>query len=173
MTDHRDHRVRRRSLLPGLVALGLLAAACSSRDGGDAGAGATSDFEPRPAITIVVNNWTASALNAAVAEQLIERHLAYPVVPARLDDTTQIYDGLADGSLDAVLEIWPADMTDRDRLYFERGEVVDLGPLGPVGKVGWFVPAYVVDEHPELATWDGLKDPAAAARFATPETEPD
>lgn len=154
-----------------LAGLALIAAACSSGDGAEEADGAPSTrFEPKPTITLVVSNWTASALNAAVAEQLIERHLGYPVVPARLDDTTQIYDGLADGTIDAVLEIWPSDVTERDRIYFDRGEVVDLGPLGPVGKVGWYVPRYVLDDHPELATWEGLADPSVAEQFATSET---
>lgn len=39
-----------------------------------------------------------------------------------------------------------------------------------MGKIGWFVPSYVIDEHPELATWEGFQDPAVAAEFATAET---
>lgn len=132
----------------------------------------TTIFEPKPTITLVVNDWTASAINAAVAEQLIERHLGYPVVPTRLDNMIEIYDGLADGSIDAMLEIWPSAMTERDRSYFARGEVIDLGPLGPVGKIGWYVPRYVVEEHPELATWEGYRSQDAAALLATADTAP-
>ncbi len=33
------------------------------------------------------------------------------------------------------------------------GRVVDGGLLGITGNIGWFVPSYVVDEHPEYATW--------------------
>ncbi len=135
--------------------------------------GTPTSFEVKPTITLVVNNWTASALNVAVAEQLIELRLGYPVVPTRIDDTTEVYDELTDGSVDAVLEIWPSDMTDRDRLYFDRGEVLDLGPLGPRGKIGWFVPRYVLDDYPELATWEGFQDRDTASLFATAETQPD
>ncbi|MEM8922154.1 MAG: glycine betaine ABC transporter substrate-binding protein [Actinomycetota bacterium] len=129
-------------------------------------------FVTRPTLTFVVNDWTASALNVAVAEQLIERHLGYPVVPMRMDDTDEIYEGLAEGSIDAMLEIWPNSMSDRDRLYFDRDQVLDVGPLGSVGKVGWFVPRYVIDDDPALATWEGYDRPGVAARFATEATAP-
>jgi len=42
------------------------------------------------------------------------------------------------------------------------------GELGPVGEIGWYVPQYVVDANPALATWEGYAD--AAADFATAET---
>lgn len=48
--------------------------------------------------------------------------------------------------------------------------MVNIGELGAIGKIGWFVPQYVIDEHPELATWEGFADPANAALFATAET---
>lgn len=154
-----------------LLAGVLLLAACTSADEADS-SGETTDVAPTPPIELVVSNWTASALNVAIADRLIERHLGYPVDPIRIDNSTEIYDGLADGSLDAVLEIWPSDMTDRDRRYFERGEVIDLGPLGPVGKIGWFVPRYVVEEYPALRSWEGLQTPEVASLFKTDDTQP-
>ncbi len=41
------------------------------------------------------------------------------------------------------------------------------------GQIGWFVPDYVVAEHPEVATWEGLQDPEIAKLFATAETGSD
>ena len=32
------------------------------------------------------------------------------------------------------------------------------------------MPTYVLEEHPELATWEGLKDPELAKLFATAES---
>ena len=45
---------------------------------------------------------------------------------------------------------------------FDAGTVENLGPLGAVGKIGWWVPSYVIDENPELATWEGFSSPEAA-----------
>jgi glycine betaine/proline transport system substrate-binding protein len=159
------------------AALIMLLAGCTDGDGDggsttDAASTVSTVFEPKPVISLVVNDWTASALNVAIAEQLIERYLAYPVVPTRMDDTTEIYEGLAEGAIDAVLEIWPSAMTQRDQQFFDRGDVVELGQLGAVGKVGWFVPSYVVEQNPEVATWEGLQDVATASIFATAETTP-
>ncbi len=81
-----------------------------------------------------------------------------------------MFTGMADGSLDAVLEIWPSGITDAETSYFDDGTVEDLGELGAVGKIGWFVPRYVIDENPDLATWEGFLDPANAALFSTAET---
>ncbi|MFV0259517.1 MAG: glycine betaine ABC transporter substrate-binding protein [Acidimicrobiales bacterium] len=155
-----------------LVVAVLLATGCGREDESAGPTSAAAGFESRPVITLVVNDWTASALDVAIAEQLIERHLGYPVVGARIDDSAEIYDGLADGSLDGLLEIWPSAMTDRDRQYFDSGRVHDIGTLGPVGQVGWWVPRYLVDENPALATWEGYLDPAVAEQFATPATAP-
>ena len=81
-----------------------------------------------------------------------------------------MFTGLADGTVDAVLELWPSGITADEQAFLDEGTVVDIGDLGAIGKIGWFVPQYVIDEHPELATWEGFQDPANAALFATAET---
>ena len=74
-------------------------------------------------------------------------------------------------SLDANLEIWPSGHAADYKTYItEKKSVVDIGLLGPDAKIGWYVPSFVIDEHPELATWEGFKDPALAKLFATAET---
>lgn len=146
-----------KKLLLALTALALMAAAC----GGDAGS---------EEITLIVNPWTASRLNAEVAKNIIESELGNPVEIVEVNENDAMFTGMADGTLDAVLEIWPSGVTDAETAYFDEGSVVDIGELGAVGKIGWFVPSYVIDEHPELATWEGFADPELAALFATAET---
>lgn len=152
------------------VVLALIVAACGgdgegSGDGdGDGGGGGTET------ITLIVNPWTASRLNAEVAANIIESELGNPVEITEVNENDAMFTGMADGSLDAVLEIWPSGVTDAETAYFDDGSVVNLGDLGAVGKIGWFVPQYVIDEHPELATWEGFQDPELAALFATAET---
>ena len=146
-----------KKLLLALTALALVATAC-----GDAGGGEE--------ITLIVNPWTASRLNAEVAKNIIESELGNPVEIVEVNENDAMFTGMADGTLDAVLEIWPSGVTDAETAYFDEGSVVNIGELGAVGKIGWFVPSYVIDEHPELATWEGFADPALAALFATAET---
>lgn len=144
-----------KKLLLALTALALMAAAC----GGDS-----------EEITLIVNPWTASRLNAEVAKNIIESELGNPVEIVEVNENDAMFTGMADGTLDAVLEIWPSGVTDAETAYFDEGSVVDIGELGAVGKIGWFVPSYMIDEHPELATWEGFADPELAALFATAET---
>jgi len=129
-------------------------------------------FEPKPVINLAVNDWTASALNVAIVELIIEQEMGFPVVPVRADDSTEMYQDLADGVLDAVLEVWPSNLSERDNVFFARNDVVDIGPLGPVGQVGWYVPSYMVAQYPELSTWQGFNSPAIAQLFATESTAP-
>ena len=48
-------------------------------------------------INIVANAWTASALNAEIAKQLIESELGNPVEIVAIDENT-MFTGLSDGS---------------------------------------------------------------------------
>ena len=156
-----------------VAALALVVAACggsgegaSTTAGGGDGTTAASGGET---INIVANAWTASALNAEIAKQLIEAELGNPVEIVSIDENT-MFTGLSDGSVDAVLEVWPSGVTPDEQAFLDDGSVVNIGELGAVGQIGWFVPSYVIDEHPDLATWEGYLDPANAALFATAET---
>lgn len=155
-----------RKLLLVAMAVALLASAC----GGDGETGSGEPDADKPTITLIVNPWTASRLNAEVAKHIIEAELGNPVEIVEVNENDAMFTGMADGTLDAVLEIWPSGVTDAETAYFDEGSVVNIGELGAVGKIGWFVPQYVIDEHPELATWEGFADPALAALFATAET---
>jgi glycine betaine/proline transport system substrate-binding protein len=119
-------------------------------------------------ITLVENPWPASELNVAVAKIIIENELGNPVEIVALDENAQ-WDAISGGDVDASLEVWPSGHTERIAEYIDDlGTVENGGLLGPVGEIGWFVPSYVIDNNPGLATWEGYKD--AAADFASAET---
>jgi glycine betaine/proline transport system substrate-binding protein len=139
------------------VLLALLLAACGGGGGSET-------------ITLIENPWPASELNAAVAKLIIEQEFGNPVEVVALDENAS-WDALAGGEADANLEVWPSGHSERIAEYIENlGTVEDGGDLGPLGAIGWYVPNYVLDEHPDLASWEGYKDPANAALFATAET---
>lgn len=156
----------------GVVAALALAACGSDSKGGGAsggGAGAGCNGLSGDAIKIVQNAWTASAIEAAIMKQLIESQLCIPAEIVAIDENSQ-FTGLSDGSVDFVTELWKSGVVPEEQAFIDDGSVVEVGPLGTTGQIGWFVPDYVVQEHPELATWEGLKDPAIAKLFATAET---
>ena len=123
----------------------------------------------KPTIKLVENAWTASAIDVEIAKQLIEKNLGNKVEVVKIDENLQ-FAGLAAGDLDATLEIWPSGVVPEEQKYIDDGQIVKAGPLGAVGKIGWFVPDYVEEKFPQLKTWEGFKDPAVAKAFATAET---
>lgn len=149
----------------------LSAVAITACGGSESSNGTSSDCESLSGdtINIVRNAWTASAIEAEIMKQLIESQLCVPAAIVDIDENS-MFTGLADGSVDFVTELWPSGVVADEQAYLDDGSVVDMGALGAVGQIGWFVPSYVVEQHPELATWEGFKDPELAALFATAET---
>jgi glycine betaine/proline transport system substrate-binding protein len=152
-----------------VLAVAMAAAAC----GGAAPAGdeaASSGSGEKMTIKLVENPWTGSQVNVAVAKVIIEKELGYPVEIVTLDENAQ-WPALASGDLHASLEVWLSGHADNVAKYIDEQKTVeDGGLLGPVGVIGWFMPSYLLKDHPELATWEGFKDPANAALFSTAET---
>ena len=123
-------------------------------------------------IVLAVNPWTGSAVNANVAKVVLES-LGTPVELLDIDENAT-WVGMDDGSIDAVLEVWPSGhAADYETYVTGKQSVVDLGLLGPSAKIGWYVPTFVVEEHPELATWEGFQDPELAKLFSTAESGDD
>lgn len=165
-------------LFAGVMLLGLVAAACSDvEDDGDEGGGGTTDATGTTAevpdnsdttITLAVNAWVGAAANAHVAKVLLENELGYTVELVEIDEFEQ-FPALATGDIDATLEIWPSGHgQDYEDYIANGGGVVDGGPLGVIGQIGWWIPTYLVDENPDLATYEGLQ--GNESMFATTET---
>jgi glycine betaine/proline transport system substrate-binding protein len=67
--------------------------------------------------------------------------------------------------------VWPSGHAKDIETYITtKKSVVDGGLIGPTGHIGWFIPKFVADAHPEYTSWEGLKSDAAAKYFATAET---
>jgi glycine betaine/proline transport system substrate-binding protein len=120
-------------------------------------------------ITLAINPWTGSAVNAHVAKVVLDAN-GTPVKLVELDENVT-WPGLDAGDIDAVLEVWPSGhAADYETYVVGNKTVVDLGLLGPDAKIGWYIPTALLADHPELATWEGFMDPANAALFATAES---
>ncbi len=106
----------------------------------------------------------------AVARILLEEQLGYPVEVVTIGESAQ-WPALAAGDLHASLEVWPSGHAENVAEYIDKQQLVENGgALGPVGKIGWYVPSYLLDAHPELATWEGLLPPENVQLFATAES---
>ena len=122
----------------------------------------------KPTITLATNSWQGSDSNNVVAQYVIEKDLGYQVNLLTIDEIPT-WPAMAKGSVSAVLEVWG-----HQNLYQEyvkgNHEVIDAGLEGPDGNIGWYVPTYLMKEHPELATWKGLEKDWKL--FVTPQTTP-
>ncbi|HET6713549.1 MAG TPA: ABC transporter substrate-binding protein [Actinomycetota bacterium] len=153
----------------------LVLAACSDVEegGGDTGGGGGTDSASvaqcgSDTITIAVNPWVGAEANAAVAQTVMESEMGCTVELQEINESGQ-FPAMADGDVDATLEVWPSGhLKDRKDYIDGAGTVVDGGELGIVGNIGWFTPSYVVEENPDFGTWEGFKENADA--FATAET---
>jgi glycine betaine/proline transport system substrate-binding protein len=85
-----------------------------------------------------------------------------------IDEFAQ-FPALQSGEVDATLEVWPSGHAKDYKKYIEADAgVVDAGELGVIGQIGWWLPTYLVEENPDLATWEGLK--GNESMFSTSET---
>ena len=158
-------------LVAGLITVGsLLGAACGSSDNtaSDTTA-AAGDCTGTETIKIARNNWSASAVEVEIVKQLIEKNLCNPVEILDIDENA-MFAGMSSGDVDVNVEVWPSGVVPEEQAFIDDGSVVNMGDLGAEGKIGWFVSDYALEQFPQLATWEGFKDPAVAKAFATAAT---
>ena len=122
-------------------------------------------------IQLISNPWNGSAVNIEVAKQLLESELGYDVEVTELDENAQ-WAAINTGELHASLEVWPSGHAQNRADFIDNpdGNVVDAGLLGPIGQIGWYLPAYMIDQYPALATAEAFTDAELAGLFATAET---
>jgi len=142
------------------LALGLLvalfAAACgSSKDESSSDNATASNGKKCGTVTLNEQAWAGSTANTYIAKNVLEDKLGCEVEVTKITEIPA-FQAMADGKTDAVLEDW--QHTDQYAQYIDKaGTVVQGGPLGVEGHIGWFIPKFVMDEHPEFKTWEGLK----------------
>jgi glycine betaine/proline transport system substrate-binding protein len=151
-------RRRARGLLAALaLAAAMTVAACGEEkeETPAADSGAETAQEDCGTVTINENPWAGSTANVYIAKSVLEDELGCQVEITKVAEIP-VFQAMADGEVDAVLEDW--QHTDEYKKYIEEaGTVVDGGPLGVEGHIGWFIPQYLMEEHPEFETWEGLK----------------
>ena len=137
--------------------MALVVAACGeSKDDDDSG-GSSQSASGKDCGKVVLNEqaWAGSTANTYIAKNVLEDKLGCEVEVTKITEIPA-FQAMADGKTDAVLEDW--QHTDQYAQYIDKaGTVVQGGPLGVEGHIGWFIPKFVMDEHPEFKTWEGLK----------------
>jgi glycine betaine/proline transport system substrate-binding protein len=76
---------------------------------------------------------------------------------------------MTDGKVDVVLEDWNNIQTKVNQHFVTKEKsVIDLKGSGVIGHIGWYIPTYLMKQHPEFATWKGLK--GKESLFKSPES---
>jgi len=162
---------RRYGALAVALALALGVAACgeekdepAANSGGSEETANSTPAEDCGTVTINENAWAGSTANVYIAKAVLEDNLGCEVEITKIAEIPA-FQAMADGKVDAVLEDWQ-HVDEYEKFIEQAGTVVDGGPLGVEGHIGWFIPKYLMDEHPEFETWEGLKGQEALFKTA-------
>jgi glycine betaine/proline transport system substrate-binding protein len=144
------------SLVAGVAALGIVG-------------GATARTAKCGSLTLDENAWAGATANVYVVKYVLEKNLGCKVNIAKLPESTPLFQAMTDGKVDVVLEDWNNIQLKVNRHFVTKERsIVDLGPSGVVGHIGWFIPTYLMKQHPEFKTWRGLK--GKETLFKSPES---
>jgi glycine betaine/proline transport system substrate-binding protein len=124
--------------LAALAAVVVLAAACAGGSGGT------------KTVNIAVNPWVGYTADAAVVAYVLKEKMGYTVNLKDLKEDVS-WQGFDSGEVDVILENW--GHPDLEKIYITDKKVaMDAGQTGNVGIIGWYVPKWFADEHPDVLT---------------------
>eukprot|EP01105_Mastigella_eilhardi_P014989 TRINITY_DN3405_c0_g1_i7.p1 TRINITY_DN3405_c0_g1~~TRINITY_DN3405_c0_g1_i7.p1 ORF type:complete len:903 (+),score=187.06 TRINITY_DN3405_c0_g1_i7:28-2709(+) len=107
------------------------------------------------AVVLVDNSWMSSSLTIAVAAIIMNAYMGVTVYVALVDEYS-MWPELAKGELSACLEVWPSGHGSDISEYVDAGSVLNVGPLGVTGRIGWYFPDYVLDDYPYASNFDTM-----------------
>ncbi|MGJ5893821.1 glycine/betaine ABC transporter substrate-binding protein [Streptomyces sp. V2] len=156
---------RWRSRAAGTAVLGLTLTACVGAKVGEVSAGAGGSGSCGT-FNLAVSPWVGYAADAAVVSYLAEEELGCKVVQKDLKAEIG-WQGFETGEVDAILENW--GHPDLKKKYITRQKTaVSLGSAGNKGIIGWHVPPWIAEQHPDITDWKNLDK--YAANFRTSES---
>jgi glycine betaine/proline transport system substrate-binding protein len=123
-----------------------------------------ADAHGAKTVTLSVQSWVGAQANVAVAQYLLEHELGYRVDTVQIDEVPA-WDALSQGRVDAILEDW-GHPEQEDRYVADKKTIAPGGDLGVTGHIGWFVPTYFAEAHPDVTDWKNLDKYADQLRTA-------
>ena len=112
--------------------------------------------------------WAGSTANTYIAKAVLEDNLGCEVEVTKIAEIP-VFQAMADGKVDAVLEDW--QHVDEYKKYIDgNATVVQGGPLGVEGHIGWFIPKYLMDENPGSRPGRASRARRTSSRRPSPAT---
>jgi glycine betaine/proline transport system substrate-binding protein len=143
---------------------GLVVAALAVLAIGAGGAGARAT--KCGTVTLNEQAWAGSTANTYVVKNVLEKSLGCKVKITKVAEVP-VYQAMADGKTDTILEDW-GHVPQWNQYVTKQKTVVRAGPNGVKGVIGWYIPDYLMKQHPEFRTWKGLK--GKESLFKSPES---
>ncbi|KAH3743265.1 glycine/betaine ABC transporter substrate-binding protein [Pelomyxa schiedti] len=107
-------------------------------------------------VNLAVNSWTGSALTATTAAIILGEYMGMQVT-LHSEDEYAMWAKMVQGEVDACLEVWPSGhSTDLQKYIYTDQTIASAGPLGVIGKIGWYFPSYVLDKYPQAANFNTM-----------------
>ena len=119
-------------------------------------------------VTMDENAWAGATANVYVLKYVLEKNLGCTVNIEKLPESTPLFQAMADGKVDVVPEDWNNIDLAVNQKYIKSGTLMNLGSNGVIGHIGWYIPTYLMKQHPEFKTWQGLK--GKESLFKSPES---
>jgi glycine betaine/proline transport system substrate-binding protein len=120
-------------------------------------------------LTMDENAWAGATANVYVVKYVLEKNYGCKVNIAKLPESTPLFQAMTDGKVDVVLEDWNnIQLKVNQHFVTKEKSVIDLKGSGVIGHIGWFIPTYLMKQHPEFKTWKGLK--GKESLFKSPES---
>ncbi|SFD95651.1 glycine betaine/proline transport system substrate-binding protein [Sulfitobacter brevis] len=108
-------------------------------------------------VTITQMNWDSAAIVTSVSKFLMEQGYGCDVTAVPSDTTPAMTSLSENNEPDIVTELWTNSAGDAYEKLKADGKIEELGSvLEPGGVEGWWLPTYLVEAHPELATIEGV-----------------
>jgi glycine betaine/proline transport system substrate-binding protein len=126
-----------------------------------ANGGTCGDFK------IITNNWVGYTADAYVLGEIAKNELGCNVTYVDLKEGGPSYQALKSGDGDVILEEW--SHAEELQAAVDEGYAKDLGSPGNVGIIGWYVPQWLADEHPDILDYKNLNK--YAKDFETSESD--
>ncbi|WP_049575920.1 ABC transporter substrate-binding protein [Nonomuraea sp. SBT364] len=145
-------------LLAGLLALGL-ATACGgatveSAPSATPAEGSASASAPTGTVKIAINPWVGYEASANVVAYLLKNELGYTVELPEIKEQLA-WEGFETGDVDVIIENWGhPDL--KKQFIEEKKTAVEAGSTGNKGVIGWYIPKWMADEHPDITDWKNL-----------------
>ncbi|MEU6718208.1 ABC transporter substrate-binding protein [Nonomuraea sp. NPDC046802] len=139
-------------LLAGLLALGIAATGCG---GAKVDSSAGSSSAPQAAgssaagtVKIAINPWVGYEASANVVAYLLKNELGYTVELPEIKEQLA-WEGFETGDVDVIIENW--GHPDLKKKFIEEKKVaLEAGSTGNKGVIGWYIPKWMADEHPDI-----------------------